>query len=151
MCFELPLRSSLEGVSQERMSHCSLIAGCQEVSVRPIFLLALTGETYWLVLCSGILSRRAHVPLNSIGMLQICYERFSAARTPTPSRAHARVHQLHAASIVCLVSCACAECVQGIDVSECALTALVRYCAGVCDRQHHLYFVQFTGTAWRLR
>jgi len=35
-------------------------------------------------------------------------------------------------------------------VSECALTALVRYCAGVCDRQHYLYFVQFTGTAWRL-
>ena len=74
-CFELPLRSSLEGVSQERMSHCSLIAGCQEVSVRPMFLLALTGETYWLVLCSRILSRRAHVPLNRIGMLQICYER----------------------------------------------------------------------------
>ena len=116
MCLELPLRSSLEGVSQERIGHCSLITGCQEVAVRPTCLLALTGETYWRVLCSRILSRRAHVPLNSIGMLQICYERFSAARTPTPSRARARVHQLHAASIVCPVSCACAECVQGIDV-----------------------------------
>ena len=47
---------------------------CQEVSVRPTFLLAPTIEAFWRALSFRILSRRAHVPLSRIG-LQICYER----------------------------------------------------------------------------
>ena len=74
MCFEVPLRSSLEGVSQERRGFCLLLSYCQEVPVWPPFLVALAGETYWRVLCFRILSRRAHAPLNRIGMLALGYE-----------------------------------------------------------------------------